>query len=134
MLGLDKQTGRALSGWEHVIQSLEIIFSTRFHERVMLRYFGSLIPHMLGENMVERTMLKFFYSVAVAIELWEPRFRLVHIEINEMNRQGFMSFRLDGIYYPNALSGDFATETRRALFILARQTGLVVLPNSEVAA
>ena len=128
MIGMNRETGRQLTGWDHVVQSLQVIFTTRFHERVMRRWFGSLIPHMLGEPMIERTMLKFFYSVAVAIELWEPRFKIIKININKANRDGEVSFRIDGEYFPNATMQDFQTRVNRSLIMIARQSGLVVGP------
>jgi phage baseplate assembly protein W len=128
MLGLNRDTGGSIAGWDHVLQSLEVIFSTRFHERVMRQWFGSLISHMLGENITERNLLKFFYSVALAIELWEPRFRLVKIDIKTIDRAGTLAFQLNGLYFPEALNGNYQTQIRRSLVILARQSGLVVEP------
>ena len=97
----------------------------------MLRWFGSLIPHMLGENLTERDVVRFFYAIAVAIDLWEPRFRLVRITINEASRGGRLSFTLDGAYYPNAHLDDFQTEHRRSLVIIASETGVMLTRSSQ---
>lgn len=134
MPGLDRTTGRDLSGWDHVLQSLGVIFSTGFHERLMLRWFGSLVPHLLGETMSERKVVRFFYAIAVAIDLWEPRFRLVRIAINEATRSGRLSFRLEGAYYPNAHLGDYLTEHRRSLVVIAGETGVTLTRTSEAGA
>jgi len=131
MPGIDRRTGRALGGWEHVVQSLQIIFTTRFHERVMRRFFGSLVLAMLGENITEPTVIRFFYAVAVAIELWEPRFRLVRITINDASREGELSFKVEGVYYPNAHLQDFTTYLRRSLIVIAGQTGVRVRNSFE---
>ena len=37
-IGMDRYTGKVLTGWDHVIQSMLVIFSTRFHERVLRRW------------------------------------------------------------------------------------------------
>lgn len=132
MSGIDRSTGRSLSGWEHVLQSLQVIFSTRFHERVMLRWFGSLVPHMLGENLVERTVTRFFYALTVAIELWEPRFKVTKVNVLQADRTGFLSFRIDGVYFPNAHLGDFISQARKSLILIASQTGLVVDPSQSM--
>ena len=128
MLGMNRDTGLRLSGWEHVIQCLQVIFLTGYGERVMREWFGSMVPHILGENLVEDTVLKFFYSVAVAIELYEPRFKLVEITIERADSQGHMGFVLVGEYFPNALSGDYASNIRKSLLVIAKQSGLVVSP------
>lgn len=131
MAGLDRATGGSLSGWDHVVQSLQVIFTTAFHERVMRRYFGSMVPMMLGQNMVERVILRFFYSVVVAIELWEPRFRVVSVDINNATRLGEIGFTIQGIYYPNAHLEDFSTEKRRTLIMIAQQSGVTVSNSFE---
>ncbi len=133
MQGINRDTGRALSGWDHVVQSLQVIFSTRFHERVMRRWFGSLVPHMLGENVIPATLLRFFYSVVVAVELWEPRFRIVQVRVLQAGRDGGVSLRLDGEYFPNAQVGDYVTNFRRSLVIVARESGLVISPFESAA-
>ena len=46
--GVDRWTGRPVSGWAHVVLCLEAIFTTPFGSRVMRRWVGSLIPHLLG--------------------------------------------------------------------------------------
>jgi phage baseplate assembly protein W len=75
-VGIDRTTGKPLSGWPHVMQSLGVIFATKFGSRVMRRNFGSAVPSVLGKNLVPSTMLKFMTAATIAIELWEPRFRV----------------------------------------------------------
>lgn len=117
-----------------MVQSLYVLLTTRFHERVMLRYFGSFIPAMLGENLIERTVVRFFYAMAVAIELWEPRFRLIRIVVLDATRSGLLSFRIEGVYYPNAHLEDFQTEQRKSLIFIAGQTGVTLTNSFETGA
>src|SRR5688500_5466382 len=77
--GIDRRTGRPLAGWPHVLQSLEVIFTTHFGERVMRRWFGSFVPNILGEKMVPSTTLKFWTAVCTAIDTWEPRYKITKI-------------------------------------------------------
>jgi len=112
--GIDRRTGQVLSGWPHVLQSLEVIFTTRIGERIMRRTFGSYVPALLGrENLVTSAVTRFFVAIIVAIELWEPRFRVVRIlfpeaeNLPETNRRGGLGLRIVGQYRPNALDGDF---------------------------
>lgn len=128
MTGLNRITGRPIEGWDHVLQSLDVIFTTRFHERVMLRFFGSLIPHMLGRSINEPLALRFIYSILIAIELWEPRFKVIKAKPLRLTRQGEFAIEIEGNYLPNATVNDFNVESARSLILVARQTGLVINP------
>ena len=77
--GNDRHTGHPLAGFAHVQQSLEVIFTTHFGERVLRRWFGSFVPKLLGEPMVPSTVLRFFTAVCTAIDLWEPRYKVQKI-------------------------------------------------------
>ena len=121
--GIDRTTGKVLSGWPHVVQSLEVIFSTRFGERVMREWFGSMVPAMLGENLTPATVLRTKLAIWVAIETWEPRFRIAQITSLSVNRQGQYRLEMEGEYRPRAHLGDFTVEgPRRTVSIGARET------------
>lgn len=47
-VGLNAATGGTISGWDHVVQSLQDIFYTRFGTRVMREWYGSFVPNILG--------------------------------------------------------------------------------------
>ena len=123
MAGADRSTGRILSDWAHVEQSLRVIFMTRFGSRVMRRSFGSSIPKLLGQNLVPSTILKVYMAIAIAVELWEPRFRVRRVSLpptsnNTLNlRQGVLGLRIEGDYRPNALAGDFSISIPKVLTI-----------------
>lgn len=111
--GFDRRTGRPIAGWDHVLQSLGVIFTTHFGERFMRRHFGSFVPRVLGERLVPSTLLRFWTAIIVAIELWEPRYRVTKImpaASPEQLRQGILRYRLEGIYYPRGHLGDFTPE------------------------
>lgn len=110
--GIDRRTGRPLGGWPHVLQSLQVIFTTRFGERVMRQWFGSAIPALLGrENLTVGAVLRFKLAVWVAIELWEPRYRITHLQSVSVSRGGRYQVRIEGDYRPRAHLGDFRTES-----------------------
>jgi phage baseplate assembly protein W len=107
--GIDRVTGQVLAGWPHVKQSLETIFTTRFGERVMRRWFGSGVPQLLGNNLVPSTILRFCSAICVAVELWEPRYRVTQIVVSgnpEAVRAGHVGLRIDGVYLPRGHLGD----------------------------
>lgn len=117
MPGLDHTTGRSLDGWDHLKQSIAVILSTRIGERIMRRTFGAEVPRLLGEPLVPRTVLRFFTAIIVAIELWEPRYRIARIRTaageNATDRarlQGRLGIAIEGEYRPRAHLGDFSPE------------------------
>lgn len=112
--GVDRHTGRVLSGWEHVQQSLAVIFATRIGDRIMRRTFGSAVPGLLGKNMTPATVLRFWTAIAIAIALWEPRFRVRRFALPAKRNsaalasEGKLGLVLHGDYIPGALEGDFS--------------------------
>lgn len=131
--GIDRYTGKMLSGWDHVEQSLEIIFSTPFHQRVLRRWVGSFVPHILGESAVARIITRFFWAIVTAIDLWEPDYRiqqtyimgaainnfsptsdLTTSDVNQLLRQGELIFRTEGMWYPRAHLGDFTPYVQKS--------------------
>lgn len=112
MAGIDRRTGRVLLGFPHVVQSLEVIFTTALGTRVMRRLFGSEVPGLLGKNIAPTTFLRFATAVHVAIELWEPRFRVVQVTFPrsenppEEIRRGKIGIALYGQYRPRGHLGD----------------------------
>ena len=94
---------------------------TRYHERVLRRWAGSFVPHILGESAIPRVITRFFWAIASSIELWEPNYRVTRVRIEqredgsrltsvEQLRAGQMSNRIEGglispHYAPNPVSG-----------------------------
>lgn len=109
--GIDRRTGQVLSGWPHVLQSIEVILSTRIGARVMRRWFGSDIPALLGRNMDVPTVVRFWAAICIALALWEPRFKITKISATGSTdgmRAGAIGFSVAGIYYPRGHLGDFS--------------------------
>ena len=47
-LGINRFTGQLLADWDHVLQSVDVIFETEIGERVMLREFGMNSTDLYG--------------------------------------------------------------------------------------
>lgn len=117
-VGVDRMTGRVLTGFDHVRQSLSVILTTSFGERVMRRYVGSFVPPLLGEPLIPRTLLRFWTAVCVAIELFEPRMRVRRIvptgSVSGV-RLGQLKFKIDCDYMPRGHLGDFTVESSHSV-------------------
>jgi phage baseplate assembly protein W len=136
--GVNRDTGRLMQGWEHVEQSMRVIFATPFHERILRRWVGSYVPYILGETYVKRIVTRFFWAIAVSIDLWEPNYRIK--QVRYMNdaladwapktlldsvgeyRLGHGIFRTEGVYRPRAHLGDLSPYQGRALALTGRGT------------
>lgn len=125
-VGMDAETGGIITGWSHVLQSLRDIFTTRFGERVMREWYGSLTPNLLGRNITTREIVPVFSAMCSAIEQWEPRFRVTSVRATEASRDGRFSFVFDGEYRPRALLGDFTVEGARRVTAYAGSGNLRV--------
>lgn len=102
MAGIDAVTGKTLDGFEHVQQSLEKILSTRPGARVMREWVGNPGLRLLGENATEDTVLLWFNTIYMLITLFEPRFRIIQFDVNDIDRLGFADFTMVGEFRPYA--------------------------------
>lgn len=100
MAGVDAQTGAVLDGFAHVQQSLEKIFTTFQGERVMREWFGNPGLRLLGENATPRTVLVWFNTLWMLVELFEPRFRVRQFVVKDISRIGFSDFTMNGEHLP----------------------------------
>lgn len=135
--GVNRDTGKILQGWEHVEQSMKVIFATPFHERILRRWVGSYVPYILGETYVQRVVTRFFWAIAVSIDLWEPNYRIKQVlYMNDALAQwapkmldavgeyrlGHGIFRTEGVYRPRAHLGDSSPYQPRAVALIGHGT------------
>jgi uncharacterized protein len=110
-LGINRHTGQPLTDFEHVQQSLSVIFTTRIGQRIMRRTFGSMVPGLLGKELTPQTLMRFYMAIVTAVYLWEPRFSVTSASYPgttpQSLSQGQFGVKINGNYMPNALSGDF---------------------------
>jgi phage baseplate assembly protein W len=135
-VGIDNRTMKVITGWAHVEQSIARLFRTRFHRRVLRRWLGSFVPHLLGELATYQNITRFYGAIATAIDLWEPCFRVEEVRLVNADgtdaqtntvanrlRLGHITFRVTGVYMPRGHLGDFTPESRRSIFFRGTGTG-----------
>lgn len=131
MAGIDRETGKLLDGWQHVVQSIMVIFTTSFGERVLRRWFGSAVPGLLGENLTVSTVVQFFSAVIASLEVREvgtglprePRFKISSITPKSVDRLGELRIEITGIYMPRGHLGDFTPADTRTIVLKQNSNG-----------
>ena len=90
--GMDTNTGSAISGLSHIEQSIAQILTTPIGSRVMRRDFGSMIPELIDRPFNDKTTLMIYAATATALHKWEPRFRLlkVNLEIDGLSGKSYL--------------------------------------------
>lgn len=80
--GMDRVTGRVISGLDHLYQSLAILFATPLISRVMRRDVGSALFDLVDQPGHEAGRLRMVAAVADAVRRWEPRIRITHCNLS----------------------------------------------------
>lgn len=99
MNGMNAQTGRSLSGVDHLRQSLRDILATPIGTRVMRRDYGSRLHELIDAPMNNATLVELYAATAEALARWEPRFRLTRVRVASA-APGRVTLDLQGDYLP----------------------------------
>lgn len=105
---MDRQTGKPLSGWDHVSQSLWDLLTTPKASRVMRRSMGSDIRRLVDGPMSPATLVDFYAAAAQSIDEFEPRFKVTQFGTVDATPDGHLTMECEGTYFPRALQGDFS--------------------------
>ncbi len=81
MIGINRHTGRAISGDAHLAQSIADILSTPKGTRVMRRDYGSDLPDLIDQPLNSLTIVDAYQAIASALGQWEPRISVERMEI-----------------------------------------------------
>lgn len=128
-VGVNRRTGKMLVGWDHTDQSIGTIFITRYHTRVLRRWVGSFVPHILGDSTTERVVTRFYWAIATSLDLWEPNYRLQQVNVTlsingnvlnspEQIRTGQLRVQHTGVHRPRGHLGDPTPEQRQIASLL----------------
>lgn len=93
MIGMNRHTGRRISGDAHLAQSIHDILTTPKNTTVMRRDYGSDLPEIIDQPLNGETMIDAYLATAEALDLWEPRIDLARIQLVE-TRAGYAAFDL----------------------------------------
>lgn len=77
--GMNAETGRWMTGIEHLSQSVGKIVSTTMGSRVQRRSFGSKIPDLIDQPGHQATLLRLYTMAATAVMRWEPRVQVKRV-------------------------------------------------------
>lgn len=100
MSGMHRATGRALSGIDHLRQSIADILTTPIGSRVMRRGYGSALPTLVDQPDNGTTRVRVYAATASAIMRWEPRLLLSSVRIASGTRPGQTVLDIAGVYTP----------------------------------
>lgn len=116
---MNRTTGKAITGLDHLRQSLGDILTTPIGSRVMRREYGSLVPELIDHPDNNASQVRLFSAVASALLRWEPRFRLTRVGVQrDAERPGYALIELHGSYHegrrPAPLSLQVSVTARNA--------------------
>lgn len=94
-LGMNRDTGEAITDIEHIRQSVRDILITPEGSRIARRDYGSMLSAMIDWPQNYATKLQVMAAVYVAISRWEPRVRLSTVNLTS-DFNGSMVVELTG--------------------------------------
>lgn len=106
MIGMDRRTGKPLSGLAHLRQSIEDILTTPLGSRRMRPEYGSTLRRYVDLPVNEGWKSAVQAEVARALGRWEPRLQMERVKVVSVV-DGKITFQLSGKY----LGDDVVLET-----------------------
>jgi phage baseplate assembly protein W len=106
--GMDATTGRLVQGWDHCVQSIRTLLTTRIGTRLMRRSFGARIAELQDDNATRGALLTFYVAVGDALARHEPGYRLTTLMMTRAGADGAFRLEMTGVYYPRGHLGDWS--------------------------
>lgn len=82
LTGMSRTTGTAISGDDHLAQSIADIITTPLGSRVMRRDYGCLLFDLIDRPLGPATALLCSMAIAIALARWEPRIELKSVQLS----------------------------------------------------
>lgn len=80
-LGMNRDTGEAITDTEHIRQSVRDILITPEGSRIGRREYGSLLSVLIDQPQNDVVRLQVMAAAYTALSQWEPRIRLSSLNI-----------------------------------------------------
>ncbi len=100
MRGMNRKTGKALSGIEHLKQSIEDILTTPIGSRVERRDYGARLFELIDRPVNAAWFVDAYAWTAEALDTWEHRFSLSRVQVVSVDA-GHPVLDLYGVYKPD---------------------------------
>lgn len=100
MVGTNAEDGKALTGIEHLRQSVKDILTTPKGSRVMRRDYGSDLYRFIDAPLNRSTVLSVIQAVSAALAAWEPRIAVQKVEVSSAE-PGHLVIDVIGTYTPD---------------------------------
>jgi uncharacterized protein len=123
-VGLDRNTGEMLTGWDECAQSISVICSTAILSLVLNRPFGSNCPNLVDRPGNKQSIGQYFTAIGRALRKWEPGFRLTKVTLVSLT-PGVAAFDIAGVFYPNGHLGDYSNP--QGVAVSVAPAGLIVV-------
>ncbi|MGA7509489.1 MAG: GPW/gp25 family protein [Erwinia billingiae] len=94
-LGMNRDTGKAITDIDHIRQSVRDILITPEGSRVARREYGSLLSVLIDQPQNDVVRLQVMAATYSALSRWEPRIRLDTVNITS-NFDGSMQVEITG--------------------------------------
>ena len=95
-IGMNRETGRAITDAEHIRQSCGDILRTPVGSRVMRREYGSLLSALIDQPQTPALRLQIMAACYSAIQKWEPRVTLSTITFERGEADGALYVDMTG--------------------------------------
>lgn len=103
LVGVDRRTGKAISGIDHLHQSIEDLITTRIGSRVIRPEYGSYLPAMVDLGITPGLASAYQAEVSRAIQRWYPIFAIKSVRAVSITG-GQITFSIAGIYMGDNLT------------------------------
>lgn len=87
MNGTNAKTGKPLTGFAHLKQSINDVLSTPLGTRVIRRDYGSKLFDLIDKPLSSATRLDIIAATAEALSKWEPRYTLEKVDVSVANQR-----------------------------------------------
>ncbi len=102
MVLMDRYTGKTISDYAHLRQSINTILTTSIGSRLFVRDFGASLVDLLDAPMNSAFLLSLRSSIVEALEKYEPRIAIKKVDVPIFDSaRGIIQIRLQGVYLPN---------------------------------